>query len=121
MDWAERDLYDANGAKIGTIAGTAFARRKFGTAWLLVETATPGRALVPEEQIQSSRGRLVLPYPRAYVEMAPAISTGGALTPAEERSLRLHYGLGGATPGSQCQACGLCMASRRLKQRRKAK
>jgi hypothetical protein len=113
-EWMGQELLDASGHKIGVIAGLGYPRRKFGTAWLLVETVTGPKVLVPADQISSSGGRLTLPYPRTYVEDAPAPEQDQALSRAEERRLCLHYGLDSELPNSGCRrGCGLCMAQRR--------
>ena len=112
--WTGRDLFDANVQKIGVIAGAGYARRKFGTGWLLVEMASCRRVMVPADQIVPSGERLVLPYPRTYVECAPTADPDSPPTPADERRLRLHYGIDSGAPNAGCQAgCGLCMAGKR--------
>ena len=119
--WTGRDLFDANVQKIGVIVGSGYARRKFGTGWLLVETASARRVLVPADQISTRGERLVLPYPRTYVEGAPALEPDRPPTPAEERRLRLHYGIDSGDPNAGCQAgCGLCRARKRAERRQQA-
>jgi hypothetical protein len=115
-EWTGRELLDANAKRIGTVAGLGYPRRKFGTAWLLLETAALKKVLVPVEQINSLGGRLVLPYPRTFIESGPALEVGGSLSKAEERRLCLHYGLDSALPDSGCrQGCGLCQAKTRAR------
>jgi hypothetical protein len=115
-EWTGRELLDANAKSIGTIAGLGYPRRKFGTAWLLVETGAMKKVLVPVDQIDSLRGRLVLPYPKTFIESGPALEVGGSLSKAEERRLCLHYGLDSALPDSGCrQGCGLCQVRNRAK------
>lgn len=112
--WKGRDLFDASGRRIGSIVGPGYARRKFGTAWLLLEITDAKTVLVPADQIHVSGDRLVLPYPKTYVEDAPNIEEGRSPSRAEERRLCLHYGLDSAMPNSGCrQGCGLCMAKKR--------
>jgi hypothetical protein len=119
--WTGRELFDANAERIGVIAGPGYSRKKFGTYWLLVENAAAHRVLVPADQISSRGERLVLPYPRTYVEGAPAVEQDRPLTPAEERRLRLHYGMDSGAPNAGCQAgCGLCQARRRAERRSRA-
>jgi hypothetical protein len=120
--WTGRELFDANGRKIGTISGLGYQGDKFGTGWLLVETAAAARQVfVPVDQIRSSGDRLVLPYPLGYVESAPAIDDGRPLSQAEERRLCLHYGIDYLLPGTEClQGCGLCRARRRAERRAEA-
>ena len=119
--WTGRDLFDANAQKIGVIAGPGYARRKFGTGWLLVETASGRRVMVPADQIIARGERLVLPYPRTYVECAPTVEPDSPPTPADERRLRLHYGIESGAPNAGCQAgCGLCMARKRAERRQQA-
>ena len=118
-EWSGRELFDANGARIGRIAGRGFPRKKFGTTWLLAETGGAKSVLVPAEQIHSSGDRLVLPYPKTYVESGPSVEQDQQLSKADERRLRLHYGLDSGLPNSGCrQACGLCMAKRRAQRSR---
>jgi hypothetical protein len=106
--WARRELYDVNGKKIGTVVGQGYLGTKFGTAWLLVETEA-GNVLVPVAQIDFSRDRLSLPYPKTYVESGPGPNPGPRLSKAQERRLCLHYGYDAQLPGVGClQGCGLC-------------
>lgn len=115
--WEGRDLFDAYGDKIGSIAGLGFRRARFGTLWLLVRAegaGETGAALVPAAQVSEREGRLVLPYPRSYVEDAPAIEPGQRFPRSEERRLLFHYGLDSQLPDGGCpQRCGLCGSSRR--------
>jgi hypothetical protein len=118
MEWTGRQLFDAGGDLIGVIAGAGYARRKFGTAWLLVDMDPGRRVLVPTDQIDATGDRLVLPYPRGYVETGPTLEGDEPPTPDGERRLRLHYGVGGGN-GGQCRSCGLCMTTRRAQHRQK--
>jgi hypothetical protein len=112
--WIGRELFDANAQKIGTITGPGFPRRKFGTMWLLVETTGLDKIPVPLIGIRSSGDRLVLPYPKSYVESGPTIVQDRPLSRAELRRLGLHYGFDHELPGATCcQSCGLCRAGRR--------
>ncbi len=117
MEWTGRQLVDAGGSLIGVITGAGFERKKFGTGWLVVETAA-GRLLVPADQIDASGEQLVLPYPRGYVVTGPALQGDEPPGAEGERRLRLHYGIGGEN-GGQCRSCGLCMTTRRAKHRQK--
>jgi hypothetical protein len=118
-EWNGRALFDANAENIGTIIGLGYPRPKFGTAWLLVETPAAVALLVPAKQISDRDGRLVLPYPKTYLEDGPAAVGGRPLSREDERRLCLHYGLESALPNSGCrQGCGFCMAERRAKRRR---
>jgi hypothetical protein len=118
-EYQGRELFDATGRKIGTITGLGYPRRKFGMAWLLVETVTGSTVLVPGDEIRSSHERLALPYPKTYLEDAPTMEQSQPLSRAEERRLCLHYGLDSHLPNSACrQGCGLCMAERRAKRTR---
>lgn len=110
---------DAGRSPIGVITGAGYERKRFGTAWLVVQTAAGVRLLVPADQIDISGADLVLPYPRGYVEAGPGLEGDEPLTADGERRLRLHYGIGGGN-GGQCRACGLCMTTRRAKHRQKA-
>lgn len=112
--WIGRELFDANGLKIGTITGPGFPRRKFGALWLLVETAGADKIPVPLSEIRSSGDRLVLPYAKSYVEGGPTVVQDRPLSQEEFRRLALHYGFGDELPGATCcQGCGLCRARRR--------
>ena len=90
--WQGRDLFDATGKRIGTIAGLAYPRKKFGVTWLLVQTAA-GTILVPGEQILRSPERLALPYPKTYVDGGPVMEPDRPLSRSEEHRLCMHYGL----------------------------
>jgi hypothetical protein len=117
--WNGREVFDAKAEKIGTIAGLGYPRKKFGTVWLLVETEGARTVLVPGDQIRSSGDRLVLPYLKTYVEGGPAVENGQPPSQAEERRLRLHYGIDSGSLNSGCAAgCGMCMANRRVQRRR---
>jgi len=107
--WSGRELFDANSQSIGTITGLAFPRRKFGTKWLLVETAGAHKMPVPLIAIRAAGDRLVLPYPRSYIESGPTVLHDRPLSQAEQRRLGLHYGFDEFLPGGTCcQTCGLC-------------
>ncbi len=111
--WIGRELFDADNDKIGTIVRLGYPRRRFGSAWLLVEIASGGTVLVPADQIKSSDDRLVLPYPKRYVETAPTVEEDEQLIRASERRLRLHWGMDFMVPGTACYGCGLCRANKR--------
>lgn len=112
--WNGREVFDVSGKLIGTIAGPGFPRRKFGATWLLLETGSVRAVLAPADQMSCPGDRLVLPYPKAYVESAPGPEPGPPLSQAEERRLRLHYGLDSGSLNTGCSAgCGMCMANRR--------
>jgi hypothetical protein len=109
-----KELFDANRAKIGTVIGLGFPRRKFGSWWILVEAPMGKRLIVPADPISASGERLVLPYAKGYVESGPAVEDNQPLSQADERRLALHYGIA----GTGCrQGCGLCMAARRAARR----
>jgi hypothetical protein len=111
--WIGRDLFDANAERIGTIAGLSFPRRKFGTMWLLVETAGAQKIPVPLIGVRSSGDRLVLPYSKSYVESGPTIVHDRPFSRTELRRLGLQYGFDNELPGATCcQSCGLCRAQR---------
>ncbi len=120
VEWKGRQLLDANGQPIGLITGPGYDRRRFGTSWLIVETDAGRRFLVPGDDIRESGERLMLPYPRGYVESGPVLDGDRPLDAAGERRLRMHYGIGGAGPNTGCRAgCGLCMGARRAEHRQK--
>jgi acetyl esterase/lipase len=120
-EWIGREVFDAGAKRIGTIIGLGYARRKFGTTWLLVDAGGAQAVLVPADQMSCAGDRLVLPYPKAYVERAPGVEQGRPLSPEEERRLRLHYGLDSGSLNTGCSAgCGMCMANRRDRRRRGA-
>ena len=118
MDWTGRQLLDTNKEPIGVVTGDGFERRRFGTAWLVVQTDSGRRFLIPADDIREIGARLVMSYPRGYVEMGPALEDDAPLDAAGERRLRLHYGIGLGSVGGQCHGCGLCMASTRASKRR---
>ena len=113
-EWAGQELFDVTGQRIGSITGPGFPRRRFGASWLAVETAIGKTVLVPGDQVDASRGRLVLPYPKGYIESGPVREQDRPLSHADERRLCLQYGLESGQPNTGCrQGCGLCMAKRR--------
>jgi hypothetical protein len=113
--WIGRELFDAYAQKIGTITGLAFPRKRLGTSWLLVETAGGARVPVPIVGIQTRGDRLVLPYPKSYVESGPTLAPDQPPSQAELRRLGLQYGFDDRVPGitSCCRDCGLCQRHRR--------
>jgi hypothetical protein len=116
--WIGQDLYDANRVKIGVMTGLGFARRKFGSWWLSVESTSGNILLVPAEPIRQTGERLTLPYVKGYVESGPAVEDGQPLSKADERRLAVLYGFGHRAPTGECvQGCGLCMATRRADRR----
>jgi hypothetical protein len=118
-EWSGREVLDANAERIGTIVGFGHPRRKFGATWLLLDIGATLPVLVPAEQMSCKGDWLMLPYPKAYVEGAPAAEPGRPFSQEEERRLRLHYGLGAGSPNTGCSAgCGMCMANRREQPRR---
>ncbi len=117
--WIGRELFDAYAQKIGMITGLGFPRRKFGTTWLLVETADAVWIPVPLIGIRSTDDRLVLPYPKSYIESGPTVVEDSPLSQEELRRLGLHYGFDNQIPGATCcQGCGLCRAGRRAERSR---
>lgn len=113
--WNGRDLLDARSKKIGVIAGPASPQRRFGTSWLVVEI-DGARFPVPLIGIRSTGDRLVLPYPKSYVESGPALVEDQPLSDAELRRLGLHYGFDRALGDpSCCRTCGLCSSGRRAR------
>ena len=118
-EWSGRDLFDVRGQRIGSIVGLGYARRKFGATWLLVDTGGPRAVLVPADQMSCTGDRLVLPYPKTYVEGGLAAEPGQPLSADEERRLRLYYGIGAGSLDPGCYVgCGMCMIGRRDKHRR---
>ena len=119
--WQGREVFDADAKPIGRVVGPGHPRRKFGATWLLIETAGGRTVLVPAEHMNESGERLVLPYPKAYVEAGPTGEPDRPLPPEDERRLRFHYGLGSGTKDMGCLVgCGLCMINKREKHRRSA-
>ena len=114
-EWIGRELFDANAQRLGKITGLGFPRRLFGTKWLLLETARAAKIPVPLIGIRSSGGRLVLPYPKSYIESGPTEVHDRPLSEEELRRLGLHYGFDNELPGTPncCQSCGLCGARKR--------
>ena len=116
--WFGHELFDVNGRLVGTIDGLAFPRRKFGSCWLVVAGTWGKNAVVPAEPITVKGERLVLQYVKGYIETGPALVDDQPLSKAEEQRLALHWGFSNRMPGSQCHACGLCLATRRAQHRR---
>lgn len=96
------------------MVGRGYPRKRFGVTWLLLQMKGDRTVLVPAEQIQCMGERLIMPYASSYVAGGPSVQESRPLSPAEERQLRLRFGIGSGSPPTACRVgCGLCMANRR--------
>ena len=119
MDRDGRQLFDAKGETIGVIVGAGYERKKFGTEWLVIETVSGRRTLVPADRIGESGERLVLPYPRGYVDTGPVLGGRRSSDPRGRAASAPALGHRRRRTQQQCMTgCGLCMANRRLEHRR---
>ena len=113
-----QELFDANRAKIGLIAGLGFARKKFGTWWLAVETPDGATLLVPAEPVRLLGDRLTLPYMKGYVMSGPSVEPGRPPSKEDEHRLAVRYGFANRVPTGECAQCGFCMAMRRAERQK---
>ena len=117
-----RQLFDTKGETIGVIVGAGYERKKFGTEWLVIETVSGRRTLVPADRITRIRRSVsCCRTPRATSIRARCWRAMRLSPRRASGSLRLHWGIGGAGPNSQCMTgCGLCMANKRFEHRRQS-
>lgn len=89
------DVYEINGAKIGS-AGQIYLDNQTGApTWVGVHTGLFGtkESFVPLSESTLSGDRLQVPFDKARVKGAPQIDADGDLSPADEEALYTYYGL----------------------------
>lgn len=93
--WQDRDLYDRNSEKIGTIDDVYLDTDTRRPEWVLVNTGFLGLKsnFVPATEIEQRDGRLVVPYDKSMVKDAPNVDADAELSDEEEIRLYDYYGL----------------------------
>ena len=90
-----QDLYDRDGAKIGTIEEIYLDAQTGEPEWALVNTGLFGTksSFVPLQEAGDDGGTLRVPYEKSQVKDAPAMEPDNELSQQEESALYRHYGL----------------------------
>ena len=90
--------YGANGDKIGTVEQFFVDDRTGAPSWVAVSTGMFGtrHSIVPAVDATFTDGALRVPVTAEAVKNAPHL-TGDHLSPAEEDTLRRHYGVGASS------------------------
>ena len=90
-----RDVYDADGNRIGETSEVYLDDRTGLPEWVTVKTGLFGtkESFVPLRDAELTADGLRVPVAKDKVKDAPKIDPDGRLTPAEERELYRHYGL----------------------------
>lgn len=93
--WTGRDLYDADGDKIGTVEDIRYAEITLEPKWLVVKTGLLGtkHALVPAIEVRHEGDRLVVSYDKDFVKHAPEAAHDEYVLEEEERKACTYYGL----------------------------
>ncbi len=93
-EWTGHDLYDKDGDKVGTIEDVRYGEKTIGLKWLVVESGLFGmkKIVVPATEVESSGGRLVVPYDKAKLKDAPGFKHDWT-TMEEEQNVCSYYGL----------------------------
>jgi uncharacterized protein (TIGR02271 family) len=91
---ADRDVYDSDGAKIGSARQVYVDDETGEPEWVTVRTGLFGmnESFVPLADATISDDRLVVPFATSLVKDAPNLSEDGHLTPEQERELYEYYG-----------------------------
>jgi len=92
---AGRDVYGADGEKIGSVAQVYQDDQTGQPAWLTVHTGLFGmnESFVPLRDASVTGDRVDVPYDKSTVKGAPNVTADGHLEPEEERRLYEHYSL----------------------------
>ena len=89
------DVYETDGAKIGSVGQVYLDNRTGEPEWVSVKTGLFGtkESFVPLGTATFSGDRITVPFPKDQVKNAPQIDPDGELSPAEEDELYRYYGL----------------------------
>ncbi len=90
-----KDVYEADGSKIGSTGQVYLDNRTGAPEWVSVKTGLFGtkETFVPLNKASLSEDRIVVPFDKDTVKNAPRIDADGDLSPAEEDELYRYYGL----------------------------
>ena len=91
---AGRDVYGADGEKIGTARQVYTDDQTGEPAWATVRTGLLGlkESFVPLTDAEMSGDRFTVPYTKGFVKDAPNIDEDGHITPDQEQELYAYYG-----------------------------
>jgi uncharacterized protein (TIGR02271 family) len=92
---AGRDVYGADGEKIGSVAQVYMDDQSGQPEWLTVHTGLFGmsESFVPLREATVTGDRVEVPYDKSTVKDAPNVTADGHLEPEEEQRLYQHYDL----------------------------
>jgi uncharacterized protein (TIGR02271 family) len=95
-EWRGQELLGKDDEKLGTIEEIYVDNQTDQPEWALVKTGLFGGkgTFVPLGQASRDKGGVRVPFAKADVKDAPGIDPDGQLSPAEERRLYEHYGVG---------------------------
>jgi uncharacterized protein (TIGR02271 family) len=93
--WIDRDAYDVNGDKIGSIDAIYYDNETGRPEWLAIRTGLFGMntSFAPISGTTVDGDNLRLPYTKSQVKDAPNVDPySGSLVPEDEQVLFSHYG-----------------------------
>lgn len=93
--WAERDLLDSTGDKIGKVDELYYDETTGKPDWLLVRTGLFGtkKTFVPTSEVRRQGEDLVASFSKDRVKDAPRVDDEELLTADEESRLYSYYGV----------------------------
>ena len=94
-DWADKDVLDPNGDKIGKVDELYYDETTGKPDWLLVRTGLFGtkKTFVPASEVRQQGEDLVVSFSKDRVKDAPRIEDEEFLSPEEEDRLYSYYGV----------------------------
>jgi hypothetical protein len=85
--WIGNDLFDLNGTKIGRVEGVRALEDSGEPQWLVVETGSATKLLVPAGQVRRSGQELTVLLSKDRVERSPRVEDVSAPTASEKGKL----------------------------------
>jgi uncharacterized protein (TIGR02271 family) len=100
------DVYDSDGAKIGTASEVFLDDQSGNPEWVTVKTGLFGtkETFVPIRDADLTGDGLRVPVTKDAVKDAPKIDTDGHLSPQEEQELYRYYNMGGTGQSADIDA-----------------
>jgi uncharacterized protein (TIGR02271 family) len=100
------DVYDSDGAKIGTASEVFLDDQSGNPEWVTVKTGLFGtkETFVPIRDADLTGDGLRVPVSKDAVKDAPKIDTDGHLSPDEEQELYRYYNMGGTGQAADIDA-----------------
>jgi len=97
------DVYDTEGAKIGSVGQVYLDSSSGNPQWVTVKTGLFGtkETFVPLQNGQVADGRVTVAYPKHQVKDAPRVDADGPLDYSDSEQLFSYYGLQDSSYGSQ--------------------